>query len=201
MRARLALFKSQQSVLLRAVKLNNKPPEMLNASPKGSVPILVINEQSVIDESLDIMLWALYKSDPNDLLHSQIMQGCTEMVLLIKQFEAQFTPALASYACAQRYRENNIIECRIQCEKIIQQLEVRLSAHRYLYSDKESLLDIAIIPFIRKFAKIERKWYQQSPYPNLRKWLNSYLQSACFTKVMTKHELWMETRKQYYFPK
>lgn len=199
-RARLALFKSQKKVLLRAIKLNNKPSEMLSASAKGSVPILVISQNLTIDESLDIMLWSLDKKDPNNLLHCNTLNARNNMLDLIKQFETHFIPALSAYACAKRYHNVNLIECRILCETVLQQLETRLSQHTFLYSNNESLFDIAIVPFIRKFSKIERKWYQQSPYPNLRNWLNNYLQSTTFTKVMAKHELWIDSGKQYYFP-
>lgn len=199
-RARLALFKSQNRILLRAVKLNNKPTEMLNASPKGSVPILVINQHLIIDESLDIMLWSLDENDPHNLLLCDTLNARQNMLDLIKQFETNFIPALSDYASAKRYHKVHLVECRTHCEAILQQLEARLTQHSFLFSNNESLVDIAILPFIRKFAKIERRWYQQSPYPNLRNWLNNYLQSKAFTKVMTKYELWLDSGKQYIFP-
>ncbi|MCK6264425.1 glutathione S-transferase [Vibrio sp. ZSDE26] len=205
MRGRIALFKSQQRVLIRAVKLNNKPEEMLLASPKGSVPVLVVQDtidsekRMVIEESLEVMLWALSESDPDDLLDSENPQSLATMIHLIAEFEQEFIPAFNAYSCAKRYHEDNVVECRENCETHIQELERRLNQHQYLFSDKESLLDIALMPFIRKFARIERQWYLQSPYPKLRQWLDSYLQSAMFSKVMEKHELWLEGRKDIYF--
>ena len=199
-RARFALFKSKQKVLIRAVKLNNKPTEMLFVSPKGSVPVLVVNQNTIIEESLEIMLWALAKNDPENLLLSEIPAVTTSgMLSLISNFETQFIPALEAYCCAKRYHEDNIDECRQVCEIYLQLLEDRLSTHTFLFSKQESLVDIALFPFIRKFARVERQWYLQSPYPKIRHWLNHYLQSPTFTKVMAKHELWLENNKNIYF--
>ena len=96
-----------------------------------------------------------------------------------------------TYKAARRYREDNVIECRQACEVFIQELENRLHQGPFLMSAQESLADIALIPFIRQFAKVERQWYLQAPYPRVRQWLNYYLQSAMFTKVMAKHEFWV----------
>ena len=199
-RARFALFKAQQRVLIRAVKLNNKPTEMIAISPKASVPILLLADHRVIEESLDIMCWALSENDPDDLLHSHTKDALSTMGTMITDFEARFIPALEAYCCAKRYHEDNLIQCRETCEIVLKMLEKQLSQHDFLFSEKESLLDIALFPFIRKFARVERQWYLQSPYPKLRNWLNNYLQSPIFTKVMSKHELWLENRKDIYFP-
>lgn len=238
-RARLAIFKAQQPVLLRDVVLNNKPAEMLLASPKGTVPILVLNNPSllvhsqendgnsqVIDESLDIMLWALKASDPDDLLHCHearklndsgslndssslndidtkkniLREPLREMLDLIKQFDDEFKAHLEAYKCAKRYHESSLIDHRKACEHYIALLECRLSRHDFLISNRESLTDIALLPFIRQFARVERQWYLQSPYPNLKKWLNNYLQSAMFTKVMAKNALWLDNNSEIIFP-
>jgi len=198
-RARFAITRAQKRVQIRAVKLNNKPKEMLIASPKGSVPILVIDECHIIEESLEIMLWALSESDPMDLLHRQSPVAVNEMMHLINDFEDAFIPALEAYCCAKRYHESNLIECRQACEVTLKTLEEHLLKHAFLYAETESLLDIALFPFIRKFARVEKQWYRQSPYPKLRIWLNNYLKSPVFTKVMAKHELWLENRKQIQF--
>lgn len=198
-RARFALFKAQQTVLIRAVKLNNKPQEMLTASPKGCVPVLVINGKIIIEESLELMLWALSQQDPQELLHSENSHALSQMLALINDFETQFIPALEAYCCAKRYHEDSLECCRVTCEITLQQLEKRLSTHTFLFSNNESLLDIALFPFLRKFARVERQWYLQSPYPKLRDWLARYLQSPIFTKVMAKHELWLENKRDIYF--
>ncbi|TWX65098.1 glutathione S-transferase [Colwellia sp. C1TZA3] len=234
MRARIAIFKSHQAVALRDVVLTDKPAAMILASPKATVPILVLDKNSqfdsdnaadvkefsaastvdkVIDESLDIMLWALKKSDPNNLLHSDNTdtvkskskpneienEKLNEMLALITEFDVEFKQRLEAYKCAKRYHETNLNECRAACEYYIQLLESRLSQHDYLFSRRESLADIALLPFIRQFARIERQWYLQSPYPKLKNWLNRYLQSPMFTKVMVKHRLWLECGEEVIF--
>jgi len=202
MRARLAIYKSKQLVELRDVVLSNKPPQMLVASPKATVPILVLPLSQVIDESLEIMLWALGESDPQNLLRSEIESASitengqdpanqvNNILSLVQLFDKTFKPSLEAYKCAKRYHEFNLQDCREACEVHIKNLEERLNMHTYLIDEKESMADIALLPYIRQFAKIERQWYLSSPYPKVRAWLNQYLQSAMFNKVMTKYPLW-----------
>jgi glutathione S-transferase len=199
MRARIALFKAQLQISLREVVLSNKPKEMLKVSKKGEVPVLVMGDESassiVIEESLEVMLWALAKSDPDNLLYLHDPHALPNMLKLITQFDNEFKACLNTYKCAKRYRENNITECRQACEIYIQELENRLAntscQKPFIMSNQESLVDIALLPFIRQFAKVERQWYLKSPYPKVRLWLNRYLQSIMFTKVMAKHNVWV----------
>ena len=199
MRARIAIFKAQQTVLLRDLVLSNKPEQMLKASPKGTVPVIVLSNDTVIEESLEVMLWALNESDPNNLLHQNIGNALPDMLKLINAFDHEFKVCLEQYKCAKRYKEANLIEQREACELYIKSLEVRLSLHTFLMSDKESLVDIALLPFIRQFARIERQWYLQSPYPKVRQWLNNYLQSPMFTRVMAKYPLWLDSQEEVFF--
>lgn len=195
MRARLAIFKSKQAVELRDVKLTNKPASMLKASPKGTVPILVvpatpISAMQIIDESLDVMLWSLAQSDPYKLMLKDAAER--DMLAFINMFDLEFKPCIERYKAAKRYHESNLGECRQACEVYVKDLENRLSLHRYVCGENESLADIAILPFIRQFAKVERSWYVQSSYTNVKRWLNGYLQSAMFNKVMALHPIWEE---------
>lgn len=201
MRARIAIFKSKQSVYLRDLKLNNKPAEMLALSKNQTVPMLVSSSDSgveVIEESLDIMLKVLADNDPTQLL-APPNTTLDNMLSLINYYETGLIPANENYKCAKRYQETNIVECRQICETYLQQLESRLTQHQFLLADTESLMDIALMPFIRQFSKVERQWYQQSPYPLLRAWLNRYLQSPMFTKIMAKHELWVDCHTDIIF--
>ena len=195
MRARIGIYKAQLQIDLREVNLKQKPAAMLAASAKGTVPILVLDNGSesptVIDESLDVMLWALTKSDPDDLLHGFDQNALPKMLDLIRQFDDEFKTCLNAYKAASRYREDNVSECRQACEVFIQGLETRLNDSAFLMSSQESLADIALIPFIRQFAKVERQWYLQAPYPRVREWLNFYLQSGMFTRVMAKVDFWV----------
>ncbi|WP_119010100.1 glutathione S-transferase [Vibrio superstes] len=203
MRARTALIKANQQVLIRAIKLDNKPKEMLLASPKGTVPVLVLpntdaDQMVVLEESLEIMLWALRQDDPGNLLRCEDPQALPLMISFITEFERNFIPLFDAYSCAKRYHDDDLQECREACEEYVGSLEARLSKSPYLFSENESLVDIALLPFMRKFAKIDKQRFRQSPYPNLRKWLNDYLQSSLFSIVMQQHELWLENRKDCY---
>jgi glutathione S-transferase len=179
---------------------NNKELSQANTNRAG-------DNRIIIDESLDIMLWALKKSDPNNLLHADnrvtlpIKQNekLNEMLALITEFDVEFKRRLEAYKCAKRYHETNLNECRTACEHYIQLLESRLTQHDYLFSTQESLADIALLPFIRQFARIERQWYLQSSYPKLKNWLNRYLQSPMFTRVMAKYPLWLECGEEVIF--
>ena len=196
MRARVAIYYAKQKVALRDLVLSNKPDEMLAVSPKGTVPVLVTELETgqtiVIDESLEVMLWALNESDPYNLLHNETPHLLSEMLLLISQFDHEFKTCFDKYQCAKRYHEDSLESDRKACEKYIADLEQRLQNNEFLISDKTSLADIALLPFIRKFSKVERQWYLQSPYPKLRAWLNNYLQSRMFSKVMTQYPLWLD---------
>jgi glutathione S-transferase len=199
MRARVAIYYAKQKVALRDLLLSNKPDEMLEVSPKGTVPVLVTELETgqtvVIDESLDVMLWALNETDPDNLLHSETPHLLSEMLSLISQFDNEFKTCFDKYQCAKRYHEDSLVSDREACEKYIADLEQRLQLNDFLMSNKASLADIALLPFIRKFSKVERQWYLQSPYPKLRAWLNRYLQSRMFSKVMTQYPLWLESRE------
>ncbi len=208
MRARIAIYKAQHPVLVRDIVLSNKPEEMMLISPKGTVPVLVLENGTVIDESLEVMLWALHENDPANLLYAQQESQCanqlvnneesmlSEMLKLITIFDNEFKACLEQYKCAKRYQEDNIEECRIACQQYLSDIEGRLTKHDFIMSKNESLADIAIFPFIRQFARVERQWYLQSPYPRIRQWLNNYLQSRMFSKVMTKHPLWLQTQQE-----
>jgi len=203
MRARIAIYYAKQKVALRDVVLTNKPDEMIQVSPKGTVPVLVFNEETktpkIIEESLEVMLWALQESDPDNYLQSGMPHLLAEMLSLISQFDHEFKACFDKYQCAKRYHEDSLEKDREACEKYIAELEQRLNQHDFLMSNTPSLADIALLPFIRKFSKVERQWYLQSPYPKLRSWLNHYLQSRMFSKVMTKYPLWLENKEVIIF--
>ncbi len=209
-RARFALLKAQQSVLIRSIKLDNKPVEMLSVSPKGSVPVLVVpplraqeratsNEALIIEESLDVMVWALSQNDPEDLLRREDPTALPQMLSFIHQFEQEFSRALNAFGCAKRYHEDNEQQLREQCAVELAKLEILLSRHPYLFSERESLVDIAVMPFLRKFARIDKRWFRTCPYPRLRQWLNGYIQSPTFSKVMKSYPLWLDAKEDVYF--
>ena len=217
MRARLGLLLAKQKVMLKAVVTKNKSEEMLALSPKGTGPVLVLEEHGeresgletestdnikpprVIDESVDIMLWALNINDPDDLLLSQTPEALPVMLELISYNDKVFKPLLEQYKDAKRYHKDTEADLRTLCESFIQALELRLSQHQYLMGDNLSLLDFALLPFVRQFARVDRHWYLQSPYPLLRQWLKDHLTRPLFSRMMKKFPLYSETGEAYPF--
>ena len=202
MRARLAILLSRQTVMLRAIVMQNKPPEMLALSPKGTVPVLVLEAESekyVIDESLDIMLWALNLNDPEGLLYSQAADALAEMLQIINENDEDFKPKLEQYKRARRFHSNDEEHCRLLCEPFIQRLEYRLAQHKFLMGSTPGLLDYALLPFVRQFSRVNRQLYLQGPYAHLQSWLNHHLQSRLFSKAMFKYPLWLDNYEECIF--
>ena len=207
MRARLGILLAQQSVLIRAVVTKNKPAEMLALSAKGTVPVLIINHAehgevrqqtvTIIDESVDIMLWALRLNDPQDLLRVEDPHLLESMLELISQNDKQFKPNLEVYKLAKRFHKESEVDDRQCCESFIVELEQKLEKSRYLMGDQASLADYALLPFVRQFARVDRKWYLQSPYPKCRDWLNRHLQMPLYTKAMAKYPLWLDCHEAF----
>lgn len=208
MRARLAILLAQQRVMLRPIVMKHKPAEMLAVSPKGTVPVLVLepptidgiesdNKQQVIDESLDIMLWALNCNDPHDLLYSHNELALPEMLKIIEENDKQFKPSLEQYKHAKRFHEDTEEEYRLVCEPFIQRLEQRLTQHKFLMGTTPSLLDYALLPFVRQFSKVNRQLYLQGPYSQLQRWLNNHLQSRLYAQAMFKYPLWLDTHEEF----
>tara|TARA_R110002074_G_scaffold221339_4_gene391922 strand:- start:166 stop:849 length:684 start_codon:yes stop_codon:yes gene_type:complete len=208
MRARLAILLAQQTVKLRAIDLKNKPADMLTLSAKGTVPVLILEnkvdvdnesevKKQIIDESLDIMLWALNINDPDDLLYSQTPDCLNEMLAIIEENDTQFKPTLEQYKRAKRYHNEDEEHYRQLCEPFVQQLESRLTQHAFLMGATPSLLDYALLPFMRQFSRVNRQLYLQGPYTHLQAWLNQQLQSRLFSKAMFKYPLWLDTQQDY----
>ena len=197
MRARMGLMLAQQPVMLRAVVTKNKPPEMLAVSPKGTVPVLLLPDNTVIDESLDIMFWALSQYDPHHLLYVDVPSAAEEIKNLIDRNDNEFITRLENYKYSKRHHDFAQLHYRDQCEHFTAHLEQRLSQHDFLVGDRPSIADYAILPFIRQFARVDRQWYLKSPYPNLRRWLDAQLQQPVFTKVMAKYPQWITSGEEF----
>lgn len=199
MRARMGLMLAPKPVMLRAVVTKNKPDEMLLASPKGTVPVLVLNDGVVIDESLDIMLWALHQSDTHNMLMREDVDALPAMLAIIHRNDKVFKPVLEKYKLAKRKHDFSEVFYRRHCEAFVAELELTLSRQKFLMGVKPSLADYALLPFVRQFARVDRHWYLQSPYPHLRQWLDHHLQQPMFTKVMAKFPLWLDCRQGFLF--
>nr|WP_262417331.1 glutathione S-transferase [Pseudomonas sp. SH10-3B] len=181
MRARLALRYAGLAVRIVEVSLKAKPPEMLALSPKGTVPVLVV-DGGVIDESLGIMQWALAQHDPDDWL----LQGNPAVLELIAENDSTFKHHLNRYKYAERYPEQPMERYRADGEVFLQKLEGLLAQNGYLLADHLSLADMALVPFVRQFAHVDREWFATTPYRRLHVWLQQFLESPLFVAVMAK---------------
>ena len=198
MRARLALQVSGVQYELREVSLKNKPTELLTASPKGTVPVLVLPSGQVIDESLDIMRWALAQNDPEGWLS----QGALEdMLALIAANDGQVKHALDRYKYPNRYPLESggdvqafALANRDVAANWLQTLEPRLG-HGWLFGNQASWADMTILPFIRQFAHTDSAWFAEQPWPQLQAWQSRFAASALFEGVMVKRGLWQITSR------
>lgn len=199
MRARLGIYLSKTSVSLREIILKHKPQPMLDVSPKGTVPVLILQDGSVIDESLDIMCWALSHCDPNNLLLNGNPRQQEIAKALIETNDNDFKPWLDKYKYADRHPEKTEAFYRSEGEKFIAQLEHLLEKHQQLLGDPVSIADIAIFPFIRQFSGVDTAWFKQAPYPNVQRWLAAHLESPAFIYIMKKYPTWLESDESFQF--
>ena len=206
MRARMGLLMARQQVMLRAITMKNKPEEMLKISPKGTVPVLLLPDKTVIDESWDIMVWALQQNDPEDLLHKDNPEDLAEMLELVRRNDKEFKPQLEIYKKSKRFRTGTETEEREKCEVFIAELEQRLSSsgdytqgNGNFIGDKPGLIDYALIPFVRQFSRVNKAWFKQAPYPLLRSWIEQHMQTRLYAKAMEKYPLWLDEYKECIF--
>lgn len=188
MRARMALHQADIAVEIREVSLRNKPQHLLAVSPKGTVPVLVLPNQHVIEQSLDIMHWALRQRDAQGWL---AVDG-HDTTQLIHTNDTTFKQALDGYKYPERYPAFPATHFRQQGEAFLQGLEARLNAHAYLFGDQPSLADVAVFPFIRQFAAVDSEWFASAPYPQLQAWLSGWVNSALFERIMQKHPTYQD---------
>ncbi|MBJ2220328.1 MULTISPECIES: glutathione S-transferase [Pseudomonas] len=181
MRARLALRYSGVPVQIVEVSLKAKPAEMLVLSPKGTVPVLSV-EGRVIEQSLEIMQWALTQHDPEDWL----LQGDPTVYALITENDQVFKHHLNRYKYPERFPEQPMEAYRAEGEVFLRKLEALLAEREYLLADHLSLADAALVPFVRQFAHVDREWFAGTPYYRLQAWLQRFLESPLFIAVMAK---------------
>ena len=189
MRARLALQYSGIKVELREVVLRDKPQQMLSLSSAGTVPVLELPGKKVLAESWDIMLWALRQNDPECWL-GRNESLLTDAAMLVEMNDYSFKPDLDHYKYADRYPQHSREYYRSQGEEFLQQLEEMLASSRFLLGASVTAADIAVFPFIRQFAFVDKNWFDQTPYVNLQHWLQEFLQDSLFGSIMIKYSAW-----------
>ncbi|WP_299487048.1 glutathione S-transferase [Acaryochloris sp. IP29b_bin.137] len=199
MRARLALTVSRQVCELREVVLRDKPQEMLNVSPKGTVPVLIKVDGSVLAESLDIMMWALKQQDPERWLRFDPDQ-MMNLQALVAECDGPFKHHLDRYKYAQRYENTNAVEHRTEGSQFLEKLNHQLGETAYLSDQHRSWADMAIAPFVRQFANTDRQWFDAQPWCHLQAWLAEFLASDIFQQIMEKYPQWKSGELGPLFP-
>ena len=195
MRARMALVASGAEVMLREVLLKGKPAELLAASPKATVPVLVLSDGRVVEESLDVMQWALENRDPLNWLEGEALESDW-----ISACDGDFKHWLDRYKYSERYPEHTAEDYRQKAETFVQKLEDWLSVSDWVGGDAANAVDVALFPFIRQFAGVDPSWWQQAPYPKVRLWLENWLNSALFSAIMAKYPRWESGQPGERFP-
>ena len=185
MRARMGLAYSQISYEHREILLRDRPKILYDLSPKGTVPVLNLQDGTVIDESIDIMRWALIQNDPNCWYKDHLK----EQDNLIKVNDVEFKPKLDKYKYSVRYPENNFLEYQRDISKYLYSYDRRLKSNKFMIGDYKSLADIALMPFIRQCANVDSDWFS-TQFPYLDRWLYDLVDSILFNKIMVKHDVW-----------
>lgn len=207
MRARLAIAVSGTACQLREVVLRDKPEAMLLASPKGTVPVVLTVDGEVIDESLDIMRWALTRNDPGRWLQPE--QGdASEMLELIGRNDSDFKRDLDRYKYPDRHSHREDFtdaadysaRHRASAAQCLQELDARIARQGYLMGARPCLADMAIAPFVRQFAQVDRDWFDAQPWPALSQWLADWMASPLLASIMHKYPAWTPESEPVRFP-
>ena len=189
MRARMALRYAGIDIEIREISLRQKPQSMLDVSPKGTVPVLKLVDSTIIDQSLDIMNWAIKQSDPDDWRNHAKQ---SEINQLIEVNDGAFKRILDQYKYSERHQIplEDILDEALRIE--LMPLNVRLQSNQFLIGEKISLVDIAIFPFIRQFAMVDLDWWKSTNLKELQIWLDHFIESELFTSIMEKHPVWID---------
>ncbi|NIX93962.1 glutathione S-transferase [Pseudomonas fulva] len=185
MRARLALRYAGCEVTVQEVAMKHKPAALLALSPKGTVPVLDTGNQ-VLDESLDIMRWALAQNDPQDWRLLNSPEAAQQAEALIAVNDTTFKSQVNLYKYAERYPQHSRHDYREAAQHWLERLEHLLQDRPYLLAEHPSIADAALLPLIRQFAAVQPDWFATAPYPRVRGWLQGWLGSDLFRAIMAK---------------
>ena len=199
MRGRMGLFASGIVVELREIVLRDKPAHMLEISPKGTIPVLLLPNGTVVDESLDIMLWALRQNDPYSWLAPET-GTLDDALALIEELDGSFKHHLDRYKYSSRFEDSDEIVHRSMAMVALASLQARLELSPHLFGSRPCLADIALFPFVRQFANTDRDWFDSNAPVALRKWLVEHETSQLFIKIFSKWPVWKEGDQLTLFP-
>jgi glutathione S-transferase len=199
MRARMAIGVARYKCSVREVNLAQKPAQLLDLSPKATVPVLVLSEDQIIDESLDIMTYVLTQHDPEGWLTAFSDRDRA----LISIFDTDFKGALDAYKYPNRQRNAQQVSIGLPREKalsLLGLLEERLASQPFLSAQHFTFADAAIFPFVRQFAGVDHDWFARQPIPNIQRWLSIILAMPLFAAIMVKIPVWTPDSEPFLFP-
>ena len=188
-RTRMVIKSSQITVEIREIELKNKPREFLELSPKGTVPVLLTDSGQVLEESLDIINWALDCNDPNNLL-SECNLSKSQFKELLKKLDDDFKINLDKYKYPNRYQGVDRNFNRDANLNFLENLDNLLKKSKYINCNHLTLIDYLIFPFIRQFRNVDENWFDCLNFKNLQKWLNNLMESEDFISIMKKYSVW-----------
>lgn len=196
MRARLAIKSSQFEVELREIVLRNKPEHMVEISPKATVPVLQLQDGTVLEESRDIIEFVLSQNDPAELLAVPDLEAA---IALMNENDGPFKANLDRYKYPGRYDLENGIANREAALPFLEKLNSMLEHSSNLFGENVSVADIGIFPFIRQFANVDREWFDALKLPHLQSWLARHLESDLFASIMPKYTPWTVDDEPLFF--
>lgn len=189
MRAHMALKYARLKIILREVVLSDLPVDVLAVSPQATVPSLVISENECMDESWDIVKWAIQQSDPENWL-GENNGYLNDAEMLVETNDYSFKDDLDHYKYADRFPEQPMEYYRQRGEEFVEELNEMLKQNNFLLAEHITVADIAIFPFIRQFSMVDKDWFDKAPYPELQRWLDFMLDTEWFSEAFKKHEIW-----------
>ena len=198
MRARIAINLCDLECEIREINLKLKNKEFLELSPKGTVPVLVLPDNKIIEESMDIIHWAISNNDPYNLKLKNLEIYNKDMDL-ISIFDNEFKYHLDRYKYNSRYKGINKEEHKYKARDLLVNLNNSLKEKQWLNGENISISDISILPFIRQYRIADIKWFDEKlELPNINRWLDKFLNSKIFNNIMKKYKIW-ETTDQKIF--
>jgi len=200
MRARFAIAVSGQSCELREVLLRDKPAELKSASSKATVPVLVEPDGTVIDQSLDVMMWALHRNDPEGWLAAGPRGSLDDALTLIAECDGLFKQQLDRYKYPNRFEGVDAVTSRASGALFLKRLDALLDSGSYLFTDRPALADMAIAPFVRQFAQVDTAWFAAQPWSALQRWLDALTTSALWVRATEKYPAWKSGEPGVDFP-
>jgi len=190
MRARMAIKLCKQTCAIREISLRSKHEEFLNLSQKGTVPVLLLPNGNIIDESLDIIKWAISMNDPFKL-KSDDDKIYKEDLAIIKVFDDDFKFHLDRYKYSSRYENVNREKHRNKAQAILAEINTLLIENNWIRGDHPTLPDISVLPFVRQYRIADTEWFDRHlKLPRVKNWLNDFINSTLLSQVMLKYKIW-----------